>query len=348
MIVPVVAAFMLRRRYSSADDDDEEVVLTVLLRDRKRCRRIFDDSRLYSARTIRGNVAQAIWTASDVIFAEQVRLTRLQFVHVEDAVREALGAATTRPRVLSPREELLLFLYQMAQCKYDEKFLRSARVDACARHVRYSEFSLFARRHPPASTRSTIWRLACYRTAYNRPRLPSNHSISFSQSCALEYARGASRSRERGGAITSWPAVRCWVHRWNSHPHRSTESTRQDVCMVSQRIPQHRASRYCGSAWEIPQHLRWTLWTCARCTCVCGIPHRQRNLHRRTATKLFEGAICDSGRCCVSAHQLVNNTISHPTYPTAHCVQHHTLISTDGSGACVWEDEVAVVDTAQE
>jgi len=172
---------MLRRRYSSADSDDDDVVLTVLLSDRKRRRRIFDDSRLYSAISVRGNVAQAIWTASDCIFAEQVRLTRLQFLHVEGALQESLGAATTRSRVLSPREELLLFLYQMAQCEYDEKFLSSACVDGRVRHVRYLEFSLFARRHPLASTRSTIWHLACHCTTYNHPRLPSNPSFTFSR-----------------------------------------------------------------------------------------------------------------------------------------------------------------------
>ena len=106
-------------RPPESESDDEDDMLTILLLDRKRRRRWFDTSHLYSAIATRGNLAQAIWTSTDESFAEQVRLTRLQFLHVETAVSNKLigpSESRGRARSLSPRHQLLMFLFHTAQC----------------------------------------------------------------------------------------------------------------------------------------------------------------------------------------------------------------------------------------
>ena len=104
---------------SHSDSDDEDEMLILLLQDPKRRRRLFDTSDDYAAGAVRGNMAQAIFSASDEHFAEQVRLSRLQFLHVEAALHDALqGPQRTRgrARMLPPRHQLLLFLHQIAHC----------------------------------------------------------------------------------------------------------------------------------------------------------------------------------------------------------------------------------------
>lgn len=116
----VLVIDLLCCRPPESESEDEDDMLTILLLDRKRRRRWFDTSHLYSPIAIPGNLAEAIWTSTDERFAEQVRLTRLQFLHVETAVSNKLiGPSKTRgqPRRLSPRHQLLMFLVHTAQCE---------------------------------------------------------------------------------------------------------------------------------------------------------------------------------------------------------------------------------------
>jgi uncharacterized protein (DUF924 family) len=113
---------LLECRTKECHSEDEDDVLTILLMDRKRRRRWFDTSHIYAPIAVRGNLAEAIWTSTDERFAEQVRLSRQQFMYVEAALSDALTGpyrSRGRVRVLSPREQVLLFLYHTAQCKYE-------------------------------------------------------------------------------------------------------------------------------------------------------------------------------------------------------------------------------------
>lgn len=106
-------------RPPESESEDEDDMLTILLLDRKRRRRWFDTSRMYTPVSTRGNMAQVIWTATDEHFVEQIRVSRLQFLHIKSAVLQHLSkpiATKGRPHTLSPHDELLLFFYHLAQC----------------------------------------------------------------------------------------------------------------------------------------------------------------------------------------------------------------------------------------
>jgi hypothetical protein len=155
--------------FDEADDEDD--MLKVLLSDRKRRRRFFDTSRLYTPAAVPGNVAEAIWSSSDVRFAEQVRLSRLQFLHVRAAVEERLSgppAGSGRRCTLTAHEQLLIFLYHIAQCK-------CLHVIRSAVHQYLSDLSAdglaFFLRHPVASTVGDVWHLACNSAAYSCARV---------------------------------------------------------------------------------------------------------------------------------------------------------------------------------
>ena len=130
----LIEDFEVRPSHSESEDEDD--MLLILLQDPKRRRRLFDTSHEYAATPVRGNIAEAIFSSSDEHFAEQVRLSRLQFLHVEAALRDTLqGPHRTRgrARALSPRDQVLLFLYHCAHCTCRCAFLlRSCRISSSA------------------------------------------------------------------------------------------------------------------------------------------------------------------------------------------------------------------------
>jgi hypothetical protein len=157
------------------ESEDEDDMVIALLSDRKRRRRLFDTSRLYTEATVRGNLAQAIWSSSDERFAEQVRLSRLQFLHVRAAVQEQLTRpehATGRPCALPAHDQLLLFLYHIAQCKWYFDYI-DALCDLLAHLCIGTAATLH--RYPIASTVSPVWGLACDRTAYSSAHVQCYH-----------------------------------------------------------------------------------------------------------------------------------------------------------------------------
>lgn len=99
---------------------EEDYIITSLLLDVKRQRRWFDTSTDHCTSRTMGDGTNVIWSSPDVVFAEQLRLSRAQYLYVEHELAPALkkeSHESSRAISVSPRTQIMMFLYQLAHGK---------------------------------------------------------------------------------------------------------------------------------------------------------------------------------------------------------------------------------------
>lgn len=107
----------VRCRYWIKNVEAERAALVGVFADRKRRRRLLDPPRPLVPRAGCADRAASIWAQRDVHFAEELRLSRMQFTHIEHAVSAHLAAPTGssgRSHVLSRRGQLMMFISHLA------------------------------------------------------------------------------------------------------------------------------------------------------------------------------------------------------------------------------------------